>query len=115
MCQILIPNSQSPSHTDYASLYISLCVHIASPQSLSSPNPSTITSFRSVTICHFILHLRQVYLDYASNTTTAPTSSAIQFASQVVGNLGAPLDVEDEDEHALERHRTASHIDPRRW
>ncbi|KIP06459.1 hypothetical protein PHLGIDRAFT_459323 [Phlebiopsis gigantea 11061_1 CR5-6] len=64
---------QSPTHTDYASLYISV--------------------FRSVTVCHFILHLRQVYLDGTNTSTTASSSSAIQFASQVVGNLGAPLDL----------------------
>lgn len=84
---------QSPTHTDYASLYISVCVRATFTRVHPPTDCGTIFSFRSVTVCHFILHLRQVYLDGTNTSTTASSSSAIQFASQVVGNLGAPLDL----------------------
>ena len=41
------------------------------------------------------MHLREVYLQRGDSTSRAPGSS-LQFASQVVGNFGAPLEMGDE-------------------
>ncbi|GJE97466.1 hypothetical protein PsYK624_136870 [Phanerochaete sordida] len=57
-----------------------------------------LQAFRSITVCHFILHLREVYLMGDDTGTNNPVvSSFLQFASQAVGNLGAPLDLDDMD------------------
>ena len=63
--------------------------------------------FRSITVCYFILHLRQIYLEGEESGDSSPlTSSFLQFASQIVGNLGAPLDLDNSDvqlSHEAER------------
>ena len=62
-----------------------------------------------MTVCHFILHLREVYLagGDSENTNSTLASSFLQFASQVVGNLGAPLDF-NSDEDSQERSEWVS-------
>ena len=51
----------------------------------------------SLTICHLILHLRQVHLaDGSSSTDSRLRSTFLRFASNVVGNLGAPLELDRE-------------------
>ena len=50
-----------------------------------------------MTICHLILHLRQVHLAHVPSTSSDPLrSSFLRFASNVVGNLGAPLDLDQQ-------------------
>lgn len=48
-----------------------------------------------MTVCHLILHLRQVHLaDSSRPSGDSPHSSFLRFASNVIGNLGAPLDLD---------------------
>lgn len=46
---------------------------------------------RSITVAHFILHLRAVYLDSADDENRG-RSSILRFATSVAANLGAPLE-----------------------
>lgn len=58
---------------------------------------SHVTRFESLTVCHLILHLRQVHLADGPSSDDGPLrSSFLRFASNVVGNLGAPLDLDGE-------------------
>ncbi|KAI0763199.1 hypothetical protein BC629DRAFT_1544456 [Irpex lacteus] len=51
-----------------------------------------IYAFRSITLSHFMINLRQVYLECEGNQALGTLrSSSIRFATSVVGNLGAPL------------------------
>lgn len=50
---------------------------------------------RSVTVSHFVLHLRAVYLDSEENGNRL-IGSLVHFASNVTGNLGAPLEFRHE-------------------
>ncbi|KAI0071480.1 hypothetical protein K474DRAFT_1712437 [Panus rudis PR-1116 ss-1] len=49
------------------------------------------TVAQSLMMSHFFFNLRQVYLS-TGRTNSSRTDTSVQFASVVVGNLGAPLD-----------------------
>ena len=72
--------------------------------------------FQSITLCHFLYHLRQVHLYRTSIPSSASfRHSPLQFVnsitSSMVGNLGAPLDLDrrfDESPWESYRSRTSS-------
>ncbi|EKM57476.1 uncharacterized protein PHACADRAFT_158552 [Phanerochaete carnosa HHB-10118-sp] len=94
--------------------FLDLCgaymLRIPCPQRLRLDDGSTLLIdysslflqvFRSITVCHFILHLREVYLTGSDENTSSPlASSFLQFASHAIGNLGAPLDLACDDDDA---------------
>ncbi|KAJ7764026.1 hypothetical protein DFH07DRAFT_1017015 [Mycena maculata] len=61
--------------------------------------------FRTILICRFLLMLRAIFYDEDGNAGNTDMNHSIQFASRVIGRMGAPVDttrfddddVEDED------------------
>lgn len=77
------------------------------------PNVVYLHSFQSINVSHFVMNLRQVFLNDDENPACGSLRiSSARFATSMAGNVGAPLHLPEdrtvEELHSFRRTRTRS-------
>ncbi|KAJ7751498.1 hypothetical protein DFH07DRAFT_960909 [Mycena maculata] len=70
--------------------------------------------FRTILICRFLLMLRAIYYDEDADAGNTDMDHSIQFASRVIGRMGAPVDTSRFDDNDFEDEDVVYSQDPLR-